>query len=125
MDFTAAHFLKSRVDVFFPLVIGRRKDNLGAAIVLDMAFLNRACWRSFRLPLLLPVIDTMAIEKRSLDHKHIPLVRNALRLSSCCTRYGLPPGTVHNALSDALATAQLLLAQVAHKGGRVRLEDLL
>ncbi len=92
---------------------------------LDLAFLNRACWRSFRLPLLMPVVDTMAIEKRTLEHKHVPLVRNALRLSSCCSRYGLPPGTVHNALSDALATAQLLLAQVAHKGGDVRLGDLL
>ncbi|NOU48998.1 3'-5' exonuclease [Pseudoalteromonas sp. JBTF-M23] len=64
-----------------------------------------------------PVIDTMVIEKRAIDkhrswldwicRKPIP----SIRLADCRKRYGLPYYQPHHALSDALATAELLQAQ--------------
>lgn len=38
------------------------------------------------------------------------LVRGDLTLAGCRVRYGLPDYPAHNALVDALATAELLLA---------------
>ncbi len=92
---------------------------------LDMAYLNRCSRRLFGAPLLLPVVDTLALERGALERRDVSLRANSLRLASCRARYGLPPGWVHNALTDALATAELLLAQISHKGARVRVGDLL
>lgn len=78
---------------------------------LDTEFLNKACKDTFGLPLLWPTLDTLQIEKQKLERKNIPLQKNALRLASCRARYNLPTYPAHNALIDALATAELLLAQ--------------
>lgn len=67
-----------------------------------------------------PVIDTMELEARL--HR-LPLAARlrrrlggrqvSLRLTDSRARYGLPPYQGHDALMDALATAELFLAQVA------------
>lgn len=44
-------------------------------------------------------------------------VANSLRLNQCRERYNLPNYKAHNALTDALATAELFLAQMAYMGG--------
>lgn len=82
---------------------------------LDIAFLDAVCRRYCGAPLLLPVIDTMLLEKRQLERRQVPLQVNSLRLSSCRTRYHLPDYPAHNALVDALATAELLLAQLSQR----------
>lgn len=92
---------------------------------LDLAFLNRISRRLCGAPLLLPVVDTLQVERRSLARRHQPVVNNMLRLASCCARYNLPPARAHNALTDALATAELLLAQVSYKGKNVKLKALI
>lgn len=84
---------------------------------LDMAFLNALCLRLAGVPFLVPVIDTMELERRSLSRTGLPPKRQSLRLFSCRERYNLPLYPAHDALSDALATAELLLAQVAFRGG--------
>lgn len=59
------------------------------------------------------LVDTLALEKRRILQQGYPLAQDALTLSACRARYGLPAQrSQHNALSDALATAELLLAQV-------------
>lgn len=93
--------------------------------LLDVAFLDRLCRSICGAPLLMPALDTLQIEKRNLQRRGIPLGQNVLRLASCCARYNLPFSPAHNALTDALATAELFLAQVAHKGKDVRLGDLI
>ena len=65
---------------------------------LDVAFLQTTAMITFGCPLLFPYIDTTG----------------GLQLSICRQRYGLPPSLEHNALTDAIATAELLLAQAAH-----------
>ncbi len=92
---------------------------------LDMAFLNRAAKRCLGGPLLLPAVDTLALEKRLMERREQSIPQGALRLQACRERYGLPAHHAHNALTDALATAELLLAQCAARGPRLRLGDLL
>lgn len=68
-----------------------------------------------------PVIDTMAIEfsvqrkKRGNIWKQLRgRKRLSIRLANSRERYGLPHYQSHHALTDAIATAELFLAQVAH-----------
>jgi len=58
-------------------------------------------------------IDTLRIEKWRAMQKAM-YVRQDNRLSSARKRYNLPKYTAHNALVDSVATAELLLAQIAH-----------
>ncbi len=83
---------------------------------LDMAFLDRVSRREFNAPVLLPLVDTLLQEERLLRRKEQPIRPGDLRLHACRERYQLPPHQGHNALLDALATAELLLALAAHRG---------
>ncbi|MEM1113851.1 MAG: exonuclease domain-containing protein [Pseudomonadota bacterium] len=82
--------------------------------VLDLAYLDVLCRSVYGAPLLLPVLDTLALERRCLERRDQPIASGALRLQACRERYGLPAYPAHNALVDALATAELLLAQGSH-----------
>lgn len=86
---------------------------------LDYQFLNLAWRKVFGMSLLAPVVDTMKLEKDFFDRTHRALAPGALRLAHCRRRYNLPDYPAHNALVDALATAELLLAIMAHKKGAV------
>ncbi len=92
---------------------------------LDLAFLNRAAKRALGAPLLLPVVDTLRLEQKLLLRRGQPIAEGALRLNACRERYGLPAHSAHDALADAIATAELLLAHVAGRGPGLRLRDLL
>ncbi|MFV0477051.1 MAG: exonuclease domain-containing protein [Parahaliea sp.] len=87
---------------------------------LDLAYLNRACQRHFGAPLLLPCLDTMMIEKRRRDRTDTVVAHGSLTLTACRRRYSLPAYPVHNALVDALATAELFQAQAAYSGAITR-----
>ena len=82
---------------------------------LDLGFLNRACKRLYQVSLSAPVVDTMAIERARLQLTGTDADQQSLRLSDCRRRYGLPDYEAHNALVDALATAELFLAQTTHR----------
>lgn len=92
---------------------------------LDIGFLNLLSSNEFKAPVVLPVVDTLELEKNKILRQSDVIADGALRLGSCRTRYGLPDLPAHNALMDALATAELLLAQVAYKGPKVKVSDLL
>lgn len=68
-----------------------------------------------------PVIDTMAIERalypnrnRNWFNKILGKPPVSIRLNDSRSRYGLPHYPPHNALTDALASAELLQAQVQY-----------
>lgn len=68
-----------------------------------------------------PVIDTMAIEAHLYPNRQPTRWQKlkgmkpvSIRLADSRTRYGLPHYPPHNALIDAIATAELLQAQVHH-----------
>ena len=69
---------------------------------------------------LFPVIDTMTLEARFQREKHFARIKRflgktppSIRLAASRTRYGLPLYSSHHAKVDALATAELLQAQIA------------
>ncbi len=78
---------------------------------LDMAFLNQLSMEYCQAPLLLPCFDSLQIEKNKLLKTADVLPQNSLTLSTCRHRYHLPRYPGHNALVDALATAELFIAQ--------------
>ncbi|MDJ0621662.1 MAG: 3'-5' exonuclease [Desulfocapsaceae bacterium] len=88
---------------------------------IERGFLNTALKRRIGEGIQFPVIDTMIIEY-SIRQKGVrPLWRQlrgqqpiSVRLANSRERYGLPAYQPHHALTDALATAELLQAQVAH-----------
>lgn len=92
---------------------------------LDLAFLDRLCAARYGAPLLLPVVDTLRLEQRLLARRDQAVKAGELTLGGCRARYGLPEHTAHNALTDALATAELLLAHAAARGPGLKLRDLL
>lgn len=90
---------------------------------LDIRFLQKAAMENFRCPLLFSYIDTMNIEKKRI---HMQGKTMGLRLSQCRERYGLTSSQQHNALADAQATAELLLAQASYldRSQKLKLSDL-
>ncbi len=94
---------------------------------VERGFMNGALQRRLGEDIAFPVIDTMALEAQVRTPASAPAPRSwwprrpraapaaqSLRLAACRERYQLPRYTLHHALSDALGTAELLLAQVAH-----------
>ena len=89
---------------------------------IERGFLDTALLRRLGEALAFPVIDTMELEAR-WRRPPVPLWRRmfgrvpppvSVRLSASRERYHLPRYRLHHALTDALATAELLQAQVAH-----------
>ncbi len=85
---------------------------------LDMAFLNKVSRREVNAPILMPVVDTLLLEESLLRRRDKPIMPGDLRLQACRNRYNLPHMPAHNALLDALATAELLIAHIKHRAGK-------
>ena len=73
----------------------------------------------------LHVVDTMTLQRRLLVGRHGEPPPGALRLDAARRRFGLPRYAAHRAATDAIATAELLLAQVAELGSRLGREPTL
>ena len=73
----------------------------------------------------LHVVDTMTLQRRLLVRRHGEPPPGALRLDAARRRFGLPRYSAHRAATDAIATAELLLAQVAELGSRLGREPTL
>lgn len=87
---------------------------------IERNFFDSALKRRIHEGILFPVIDTMQIEG-NLQYKKLSWLKRILgnsipsvRLANSRERYGLPPYSAHNALIDAIATAELFQAQIAH-----------
>ena len=92
----------------------------------DLAFLE-AAHRSVEQELPpVPVVCTLDLQRRLLTRGGGLLPPGALRLWAARARYGLPRVPAHDALGDALACAELYLAQVAEldTDGSLRLRDV-
>ena len=88
---------------------------------IERPFMNVAVnWRTGE-GITFPLLDTMAIEGHLYPNRRPTLWKKlkgekpvSIRLADSRTRYGLPHYSSHNALVDALATAELLMAQIRH-----------
>ena len=88
---------------------------------IERDFLNKAMLVRIQEPLYFPMIDTMSLEETILKKQRGLFSRLlgqrstlSLRLPDIRERYGLPRYSLHHAMTDALATAELLQAQIAH-----------
>ncbi|RQW61273.1 3'-5' exonuclease [Vibrio viridaestus] len=81
--------------------------------VIEEQFFNHYIQQHYQIPPL-PILwlDTLHIEKARYQLLKRSLSEHDWRLSSTRERYGLPTYTAHNALVDAIATAELFLAQM-------------
>ena len=93
----------------------------------EQGFLDSICRNLYGSDFIAPVIDTEALARRRFEKRHVAFKPADLRLFNLRRRYGLPAYQAHNALSDAVATAELFLAIVAdiHPSMNVRLKEVL
>ena len=80
---------------------------------LDVAFLQKACvsWAGVAPPF--TVLDTIQMELVMRKRQGLPVHNGDLQLGKLRSSYNLPRYTAHNALIDACATAELMLAIAA------------
>lgn len=88
---------------------------------IEREFLDQALKARINEGIIFPVLDTLQIESDlqnriagGLWNKLKGKKPGSVRLGKSRTRYGLPVYTPHHALTDAIATAELLQAQIAH-----------
>jgi DNA polymerase-3 subunit epsilon len=94
---------------------------------IERGFLTNACKRLWQQGLIMPVVDTQTLALRTFERRQIPFKASDLRLHALGDRYNLPRYGAHNALSDALASAELFLAQASYRdnGEGLPLRDFL
>lgn len=80
---------------------------------IEQNFLDTACRRLYGAPFIMPIIDTLRMAHRLLELRNHTIQPGNLRLFNLRQLYGLPQYKAHNALYDALATAELFLAMAA------------
>jgi DNA polymerase III subunit epsilon len=88
---------------------------------IEREFFDRALKERIGEGIRFPLVDTLAIESYFQAKETSSFINRlkgakpqSVRLGDCRQRYGLPAYTPHHALTDAIATAELLQAQVAH-----------
>ncbi len=93
---------------------------------IEVGFLQQLCKTHYGCELPLVVVDTLQLAF-ALKYKHaVHVPHNALNLSVLRAQYGLPRYPAHNARSDAIATAELLLVLIEELGGQsIALSQLL
>ena len=94
---------------------------------IEKQFLTEACLELYGMAPTFPMIDTLALAKRRLDKRDVAYDPSELRLSNLRRQFELPEHHAHNALNDAIATAELFMAQMskANKDGKTTLKDVL
>lgn len=101
-------------------VVGKLLQALAGKIMvahnakIELSFLTQACRKLYGISPRFPAIDTMSIARQWMERRNKEIEQGDLRLFNLRKRYGLPMYQAHNALTDAIATAELLQAQIAH-----------
>jgi DNA polymerase-3 subunit epsilon len=125
-DLEDATSCETLIEQLLPELAGRAIVAHAASI--ERAFLAALLRRMGGVPLPNPFIDTMALERHLVEAEggRVREQHDDLTLDACRARRGLPDHHRHSASADAVAAAELFLAQVAQLGGaeRVRLRHL-
>ena len=80
---------------------------------IEQSFMDAACRDLYGVPFVIPTIDTLVLAQRLFEIRNHTIQAGNLRLFNLRHQYNLPQYQAHNALSDALATAELFLAMAA------------
>ncbi|PQJ66554.1 3'-5' exonuclease [Photobacterium angustum] len=102
-------------------------DSLAGKVVvvhykaIERQFMDKALRVRLNEGIQFPVVDTLALESHIQTQQYSGFLARlkgkkpgSVRLGKCRIRYGLPAYQPHHALTDALATAELLQAQIAY-----------
>jgi DNA polymerase-3 subunit epsilon len=94
---------------------------------IEQGFLNAACQTFYGSPFVIPTIDTLELAQRVLSHRNHAIEPHQLRLFNLRKAFKLPIYKAHNALGDALTTAELFLVLEGEISPRsaTRLKDLI
>lgn len=84
---------------------------------IEQLFIDAACRRFYGAPFVIPIIDTLKLGQRVFERRNHTIQPGDLRLFNLRPRYNLPHYKAHNALNDALSTAELFLAMAAEMSG--------
>ncbi len=93
-------------------------ENLRGRVLLahharsELKFINVSCKKIYGIKPSILMIDTIELAARRLEKKHKPIKPKDLRLFNLRREYGLPKYPAHNALYDAISTAELFLAEI-------------
>ena len=79
---------------------------------VEQGFINKACQKLYGSDFVMPVIDTQVLAKRRFERSNVPYQGKDLRLFNLRKSFNLPAYKAHNALLDAIATAELFLIMV-------------
>lgn len=125
-DLDDADSTESMLEQLLPELAGRAIVAHAASI--ERGFLAALLRRLGGVPMPNPFIDTLSLERRLVEGEggRVRELHGDLTLDACRARRGLPDHQRHSAGSDAIAAAELLLAQVAQLGGapQVKLREL-
>lgn len=94
---------------------------------IERNFLRQACFEIYGVKPPFLMLDTLAMAKKRFDMSAAGYDPSKLRLVNLREQYELPGFYAHNALNDAIATGELLLAELHHqyKGLDTKLSDLI
>ncbi|SEL78112.1 DNA polymerase-3 subunit epsilon [Colwellia chukchiensis] len=112
-------------------VIAQLLERLAGKVMLvhfariERQFLRQACLELYGMAPPLPIIDTLVVAKKMLDKSAVAYDPSQLRLAALRAKYHLPDHYAHNALNDAIATAELLLAINAERQQALSLQQLI
>ena len=123
-DLDDAEGTEAMVEQLLPQLAGRAIVAHAASI--ERGFINTLLRRMGGTALVNPFIDTMALDRLLMEGGSVRDLQGELTLDACRTRHGLCDYQRHSPAADAVAAAELFLAQVAHLGGaeKLRLSDL-
>lgn len=102
-------------------------DRLSGKILLvhykpvETGFLDAACRALYDSPFVIPTIDTLELAQRLLKRRNYQIQPGRLRLFNLRDDFGLPRYSAHNALYDAITTAELFLALTAEMSPKTEL----
>ena len=82
---------------------------------IEKQFLAQACLELYGMAPTFPIIDTLVLIKNRFDKNSVPYDPSLLRLSNLREYFQLPQHFAHNALSDAIATAEVLLVEASNR----------
>jgi DNA polymerase III subunit epsilon len=126
-DLDDAETTDALVEHLLPELAGR--VIVAHAAVIEQGFLAALLRRFGGVPLPNAFIDTMTLERTLIEAEggRVRELHGDLTLDACRARRGLPDHQRHSAGADAIACAELLLAQADQLGGaaKVKLRDLL
>ena len=107
----------------------RRRVLLAHFAQVETTFLRAACRSVYGAGIRLQVVDTLEVERRLLRSEPHERTRGFFRLDACRRRHHLPRYRAHSAVTDAVACAELFLAQCAQleerRGRPLLLDDVL